>query len=359
MRKTLLLLGKYGLALGLLAWVIGRYWQPADGQPGLAEALAHQPAPGPLLLAVAVCLPCVLLTFFRWFLLVRAQELPFSFAAAVRLGFLGYFLSTFLPGATLGGDLVKAAFLARQQERRTVAVATVLLDRLIGLCGLFWLVALAGGLFWLCGGLAEQTTTESGRRTLLGLIAASWGVLLGSLLFWGLLGVLPERRAHRFAGRLRKIPRLGGNLAEFWGAIWLYRHRGRSIAQALSLTLVGHLGFVLTFFFAACTLTPAADLPSLATHYVLVPVGMVIRAGFPAPGGLGVAELVFGALYESVGVGAVAGIQGSLMQHVVEWAVALAGYFLCGRLRLSPPASDTPPANSPSMPTTVQALRSS
>ena len=41
---------------------------------------------------------------------------------------------------------MKAAGIAREQSRRTVAVATVIMDRIIGLWGLCWLVALLGGL---------------------------------------------------------------------------------------------------------------------------------------------------------------------------------------------------------------------
>ena len=40
---------------------------------------------------------------------------------------------------------------AREQSRRTVAVATVIMDRVIALWGLFWFVALLGGAFWLTG----------------------------------------------------------------------------------------------------------------------------------------------------------------------------------------------------------------
>src|SRR6202023_4279934 len=99
-----------------------------------------------LILAGLVALTSVLVTFVRWYILVRAQDLPFTLPSALRLGMIGYYLSTFLPGA-VGGDIIKAAFIAREQSRRTVAVTTVIVDRVIGLVGLIWLVALIGGLF--------------------------------------------------------------------------------------------------------------------------------------------------------------------------------------------------------------------
>ena len=92
------------------------------------------------------------ITFVRWWVLVRAQDLPFTLGNAFRLGTIGLFFNSFLPGS-VGGDLAKAAGMVREQSRRTVAVATVIMDRLIGLWGLCWLVALLGGAFWLSGGL--------------------------------------------------------------------------------------------------------------------------------------------------------------------------------------------------------------
>src|SRR5262249_19578568 len=137
---------KYGIGLTLLVWVIWKNWGPSpDGTSmGLSGALQRPIHFLPLLLGVLICFASVLLTFVRWFLLVRAQGLPFTSPAALRLGLMGYFFNNFLP-SSVGGDILKAAGIARVQSRRTVAVATVLIDRIIGLCGLFWLVTLLGG----------------------------------------------------------------------------------------------------------------------------------------------------------------------------------------------------------------------
>ena len=78
----------------------------------MAEALQRPIQLLPLAFAVILCFGSVLLTFVRWYVLVRAQNLPFSVANSVRLGLIGYFLSTFLPGS-IGGDIIKAAFIAR------------------------------------------------------------------------------------------------------------------------------------------------------------------------------------------------------------------------------------------------------
>jgi uncharacterized membrane protein YbhN (UPF0104 family) len=343
-KRRILVAGlKYGLGLGLLAWVVWSHWAPADGTPGLADALQRDIHFTPLLLAGVICLASVLLTFVRWFVLVRALGLPFTLGGALRLGLIGYALNTFLPGS-VGGDIIKAAFIAREQDRRTVAVATVLIDRLIGLVGLFWLAALLGGLFWATGTLLDLTA-GGGAAVLETIVCGAWLLTGSSLLGWLLLGLLPSRRAEIFAGRLTRIPKVGGSLAELWRAVWLYRCRGRGVGLALLLALVGHVGFVLTFYFAALTLSPADAVPSLATHFLVVPVGMTIQAGFPAPGGVGGGEYGFGKLYDLVGFTFAAGVLASLVRRVIEWVLGLVGYLVYLRLRPSlPPAELAEPA---------------
>lgn len=338
MKKRLFwILFKYGLGIGLLAWVIWRYWSyPAPGEPGktlgLVTVLDKDVSVLPLALAAVICLCSVLLTFVRWYVLVRAQELPFTLPNALRLGLIGFYLSTFLPGS-VGGDIFKATFIAREQSRRTVAVATVLIDRAVGLVGLVWLVGLTGGIFWATGFLAEMVVNAEAARTLEFIVATALGLVGGSIGFWFVLGFLPQWRADRFARRLSRIPKVGHSLAEFWRAVWMYRCQGRSIALALTMAMVGHVGFVLTFYCASLTLNAAAEIPSLAVHFLIVPVGMAIEAGFPAPGGVGGGEVGFGALYKRVGSSFDSGVLMSLVRRVIMWTLAFCGYLVYLRMR--------------------------
>jgi uncharacterized protein (TIRG00374 family) len=329
-KRTIWSAGKYGLGFALLAWVIWRNWSPPEGSgPGLADALQRPIQALPLVLAVLCCLFGVTLTFVRWYVLVRAQDLPFTMANAVRLGLIGYFLSTFLPGS-VGGDIIKAAFLAREQSRRTAAVATVLLDRAIGLWALFWVVGSVGVAFWFAGDPALHA-----QKALQTMLLASLAIITGTMLLWFVLGFLPAWRAQRFALRLRRLPKLGGPAAEFWQAVWMYRNRGRSMALALALSVVGHFGFVLTFYFSAQVFDTGGQgaIPSLAEHFVLVPFGMMFQAFFPSPGGLGGGEWGFGRLYDLVGSPKALAVLGSLAQRVVTWAIGLVGYLVYLRMR--------------------------
>lgn len=330
---------KYGVGLGLLAGLIVWYWHDTseDGQEiGLAAALerpVHWPA---CVQAVAFCAASILITFVRWFVLVRAQDLPFSMASALRLGSIGLYWNTFLPGS-IGGDIIKAAFLAREQSRRTVAVATILFDRIVGLCGLFWLITLLGSALNLMDVGHSSSLTPQAQTVLRSIVLAAAGLAGGSLVFWFVMGYFSESWAERMAGRFERIPKIGVSVAELWRAAWLYRRRTPAVTLALALAIVSHGGFVLTFYFAAQVLSPPAALPPFAVHFVIVPAGMTFQAIVPTPNGVGVGEAGFGGLYELIGFAFVAGALASLVQRAIMWAIALVGYLVYFRTKATHP----------------------
>lgn len=329
MNKRLLIgLAKYGVGFGLLGYLMWRNWAPApDGSsPGLGEILAQPPRYGPLALASVICLAAILLTFLRWYVLVRAQALPFTVYNALRLGLIGFFLSTFLPGS-VGGDIFKAAFLAREQERRTVAVATVIVDRVVGLWALFWLVALVGSAFW---ALDDPALLQ--HPTLQIVVWSAVGVVVLTTALGGLLLLLPERCSTALIARLTRIPRIGGSAAEFWRAIWMYRNQWPSVLAALLLSLVAHGGFVLTYYYAPQTFVAADQLPSLKEQLLIVPVGMTFQAAVPLPGGLGGGEWGFEALFASVGFQK-KGAFVSMSYRLISWGLGFLGYLVYLRMR--------------------------
>ncbi len=335
---------KYGIGISLLAFVIWRNWEPSGDPPrgGLqplwqAHVIEGQPINGgPLTLAAVIFSAAVLPTFVRWYGLIRAQGFSFSVADAVRLGLVGFFFNTFMPGS-VGGDLIKATFIAREQKRRTVAVATVIIDRAIAVWALVGFVALSGGAFWSLGLLAGRAERV--------IVLTAVGISAGSLIVWILLGFLPAWRAQRFAGRLERLPKIGGSAAEFWRAIWMYRCRPRSVGLAILLSLIGHVGFVLTFYFAARTLYEPDQIPSLTTHFLIVPIGMLIQAIPGAPGGGGIGEAGFGGLYDLVGYSPDAGVAGSLVQRVITWVLGFGGYLVYLRMRPALKQTNVAPAD--------------
>ncbi len=339
-RKTVGTVLKYALGIALLALVVWQNWSapPESGKIGISQAIQRPLQLRPLLLTVFIGLAAALLTFVRWYVLVQAQELPFTLWNAIRLGLVGFFFNNFLPGS-VGGDLVKAWYIAGEQSRRTVAVSTVLIDRVLGLWALAALVAILGSGFWIAG---DPSLVD--HPNLLFVVISADVLVLVSLAIWVLLGALPQWRATRFAGRLARIPWAGHAAAELWGAIWLYRLRVRAVTIAVLMALVGHVGFVLAFYFAAQVFLPPSEsdqIPTLAQQFVIVPIGMTVQAFFPTPGGIGAGEYSFKALYGLLDKPEANGVLASLVARMINWALGLAGYLVFLRMRPTFPP-DTP-----------------
>jgi uncharacterized membrane protein YbhN (UPF0104 family) len=362
-KRMLLTVAKYVLAVGLLAWVVKANWAPPPTKATAtlaASTLALCAAPdghGPLLAASAAVpgrldshglgyvwerhvvqgqpirtgylvagfvLYCLAagLTMVRWYLLVRALDLRLTLRDAFRFGLIGVFFNTFLPGA-VGGDIIKAAVLARGQSRRTAAVATVIMDRLLALWGLVWFVAILGSVFWAAGLLDGPAATTASYIT-----SAALGIVIVSVACWLLLGLVPDRSAHDLASRVSRVPLVGTAAAELCCAAWLYRRRQRKVAVALALTWVGQVGFVTAFCCCATTLwsPELGPVPSLVHHFLLVPIGLVMQALIPTPGGAGGGEWGFAGLFVLFGAAEATGVLGSLVQRVISWAVGVLGY---------------------------------
>ena len=341
-KRTVVDLLKYLLAVVLLAWVVWSNWSPPNNGKGLGYVwdrhVVHGEPVNPWFFVAAFVLyfAALLVTLVRWYILVRAVGLTIRPGEAFRLGMIGVFFNAFLPGS-VGGDIIKAAVLARGQSRRTVAVATVIMDRLIALWALVWFVALTGTGFWLAGGLSGPAETRS--KTVVVLAAAGVAVTFTA---WLLLGLLPEARAERFARRLTGIRRVGGSAAEFWRAVWTYRCRQKAVAGVMALSWVGHVGFVLAFYCCANALwsEELGRVPTLAEHFLLVPIGLVVQALVPTPGGAGGGEWGFGALYLLFGASESNGVLASLVQRVIGWLLGLVGCAVFLRSRAALPVAE-------------------
>lgn len=320
---------KYLLGFAVLALVLWLNWESKDGEPGLRDALAG-PKRLDLLALVGLCLaPPVFFTIWRWYVLVRALDLPLTPRAGLRLGLIGYFFNALLPGA-IGGDLVKAAALMRTQDRRTRAVASLLADRAIGLVGLALVVVLSGTLFALTSN--PLLTAKPRLWTVYQIAVASTAVVA---VLWYLLGFLPEWRVNRFNGRLLRLPKVGVMLSEGWLSLVLYRQRPRAVAVAIGLSVVAHVMNVLGFHIASRVFVPAgANVPTLTEHYILVPIGMTVRALFPSPGGMGGSEFGYKSLYHLIERTGALAVLASLAVLVTTWMNALIAYFIGLRIKV-------------------------
>jgi len=305
---------KWLLGCGLLATVIWLNWD--DIVDKVRQVREEGFAWHLMLFSGLIYLIGLMITFYRWYLLVRVQNLPFRQVDAVRIGFVGFFFNNFLPGA-ISGDAIKAYFVFREHpDDRTVAIATIIVDRVIGLLGLIFLTGFVGIFYW-----QEAWDVE----TLRWILIFVWCVTAATILGWTAVALLPLPLP-AIRERVRRIPGAGRILAPLVRCVELYRSHSRAVVVSMILAMIAHVGFVTSFYL--CALSVGKEVPTWQAQFLLVPIGMVVQAVPLTPGGnLGVSEFVYKKLFEfKVGPDlAVAGLLACVAMRVVSWAVALIG----------------------------------
>jgi uncharacterized membrane protein YbhN (UPF0104 family) len=271
------------LAFGLLGLVVWRNWDT------ILEVF-HRPSDQPLdlnLLAIAeaIYLAGIVSTFVRWYLLVRVVDPRFTPRAALLLGFIGNVFNLVIPGA-VGGDLIKAAYLVRMHVKKTQAIASMVIDRIIGLLGLFTLASIAGALVW--------GTAPSGVRRL---IVAAWiATGLGVLV---LAAIFAQAFTRLFPGLGRGHSRLHLITAELKEMSTTYRRRLDVVGICFGMSLGNHTLNVLAFYLVGLMLYPTLT-TTIPQHFLMAPLTLFTMA-VPLPfGALGLSESVADQLFKLV-----------------------------------------------------------
>jgi len=268
--------------------------------------------------AFFVQLFAVSLTFIRWRWLVRTLGLECSFREVFRLGFLGLMLNL-APLGIVGGDAVKAVLIAqRNPDYKSQAVASVFIDRFVGLLVMF-----------ICGAILICYTGFFARPEI---IAQTFTHLVFAFTAAGLLGTgivfLPFFAKGHFERLIEKIPLCGTLGSKLTKALLLYRDHKRCLLQSCVITIFVHLSFGLSLYCIAIALFPSV--PSLTDHIMLHNVTNVTSM---IPLAAGPYELVLEQLYQlylmNVGMGLIV----SLMFRLTTIFVALVGivYYIAAR----------------------------
>lgn len=297
------------------------FWAKLQEQWAQANLSFQDFGYGWFITGVIVFLVSVLSTFVRWRILLHALHIQCSYGDSIRLGFVGYVGSMFLPGSTMG-DAFKAGFIMKENPgNRVGALASIVVDRFVGLYSLFLLSAIVG-LFFLKTIMAFEGPRAHELRFAFTVIC---GIAGGGILAYGLFLILPIQ-GRGFRAKLEKIRFVGGMITKILSAFIAYRRYPWAIVQAVVIGMLGHVGFVMSYYFASQALPGPGITPDWQMHFVIIPFFMVFQAVPLTPGGnFGVGDLILGRLYTIVGGLELKGILASLIQRLMTWIVALIG----------------------------------
>ena len=251
-----------------------------------------------LLAAWPISIVAVVLIFLDIFLmslrlcwLFRPQMLRLSLGSSLALNLVSSFFATFLPGAA-GGDLAKLYYAAKENRgRRAEIVTTIAFDRMVGLFSLLLLPLLFAPLF------VPLIRTVRALQILLAITMLLAAGMLGIFLLC-LFVASPIRHVARWLSSW--MPQAARVFPErIVDTIGAYRGEWGILFEALGASLVCNLTLIAATALAIFLFAPQ----SLSLKMCLViPMGDVANSLPLTPGGLGVGETAFSALFRLAGL---------------------------------------------------------
>ncbi|MEO8484370.1 MAG: lysylphosphatidylglycerol synthase transmembrane domain-containing protein [Acidobacteriota bacterium] len=264
---------KIGVSGGLLYLLLsrvdlGRLWNVAR-----TASLAWLTA------ALVLYLVMILISAWRWGLLLRVQRVKAPFGALLNSFLVATFFNNFLP-SNIGGDVIRIRDTARAAGSRTLATTVVLLDRGLGLLGLVFVSALGASL-------------ASAKSEVVGPIGPGilWLVFVAGVVGTVAMVVLP----HGLGRLLRPLE----SLHQEWVRERIERltdalHRFRAAPQSLVLGFLGAILVQMTIvaFYAAVAKALAVPVP-FAHLAILIPLSFIVQMLPISVNGFGVREGLF------------------------------------------------------------------
>ena len=271
---------QYGLPWDELSRV--EKWQKGwvQGPPQLWENVTQIPV-GIFFLSVLLVGIMLALGVIRWRMVLRVHGLALPFSRAAEISLVAHFFNSFFLGST-GGDLMKAYYAAREtRHKKTEAVVTVFVDRLVGL----WAMLLFAGIMMLPN-WRLLTSDRMLRLPILIVLSMLVGCsVVVAVAFYG--GV--SRKWSGARDWLRKLPK-GQWLEQLLEACREFGREKFFVSRALVISMALNAVTVVQFMVLASGL----GLRIQPIHlFVIVPTIICIASLPITPSGLGVRENLF------------------------------------------------------------------
>jgi len=324
-RQHALNLLKIAIGLGLLYFLYSRLEDPAVLWQQTINANRWL-----LLLALLSHALAVALSASKWWLLLRAQQIPVPLPRLLAFQWMGIFFDNFFP-AQVGGDVLRGYNLARDTHRTADAAASVLIDRFTGLTAFMLAAAFSSTTILLTGGLpAPASSQELAFLRFIDLRLIALGSTGVSVLLLTALALLLSRRTKVLVENiLARLP-LGSRVLPIWqklaAAINAYRHAYPAMVVAGLVSLLIVVVTSVTIWLLANAIAPGSI--NFVQVLVINPIIAFLSIIPLSPGGLGVRQVAFAALFVAVGAGAELGFLVGLLQQIITYLISLPGLLL-------------------------------
>jgi hypothetical protein len=303
---------RLGIGLGIIVFILTKI-NLREMLSVLHQSLFQWPW---LVLGTLISVVCLLIGTERWKIILDAQGLKMAWSRVFCITLIGQFFNSFMFGST-GGDLARAFYAAKEtHHKKTEAVATVVIDRMIGLVMLNLIAAVMLATRYKF--YVSHWSTHLPALLMIGMIAATVAALF----------VVYNIRFFKGWPILRSIeyhPKIGPVVRRMLISIYLYHRRGKVLFKTSLLTLLIHSLIILQCFCFGKSLQINI---TILDYFTVIPLIISLAAIPITPGGLGVREGLAVTMLGALNVSAHQALPLSLMIYLVSVALSLFGGFI-------------------------------
>lgn len=270
----------------------------------------------------AVCfMTSVVISAFRWRILLCAVNIRLRISLVMRLSFIGSAFSTIIPGA-VSGDMVKAYYLVKgSSDKTTEAVMTILLDRVVALFTMLLTGAAAIGAVLLLMPQNAQNADQMNILRHLGYIVTGSAIIVLLGFMFCLNKWLRQTRLAIWLTTQAPVHRI---IEKMYSTIYSFRNMKSRLGKAIVVSFIGQLPLVIGMYCIA----RAADETTLkfAYYFFLSPLSALLNSIPLGPGGLGSGEALVEALFMLFG--SIHGAEITAVGHLIFMFFSIIGFTL-------------------------------
>lgn len=268
------------------------YWLISSGKLDFNLLARLKDYPFSVVLAILFCLTNILLCSFRWETILRARtQITLPISGLFKITWIGGFFSAVLPGSVTG-DFVKILYVQKYDKNFTkkFIIASILIDRVMGLCGIILLVGLSSLIFG-----KKIIENAPGLQPLLNMNYILMALVLAGLgiFFFAnniIRTILVRFQAIAFSNIIAKIISL-------WDDLVLIKSK---MIKGVGISIV--VQFTAVMIFWSLIYPFVGDNMNFVQALAFIPTGLMALAIPIAPSGLGVGHAIFQKLFEMSGI---------------------------------------------------------
>lgn len=281
MKNKLTSLVKIIIAIALIYWLINS---------GKIDLVSLKALLTPL--SILVCSALVIIGFTlnneRWRTLLSSQNVNNNFGATMKLTFIGLFFNFAMPGG-VGGDIIKGFYFYKDNpQAKTVAVTSVVFDRIIGL---YAMVMMAFAVLILDYEQVRSNITLTKLVYIIGFLF--FGFSFALLLIFS-KKIYSRQTLHSI---FKKLP-ASHKFIHLYETCHIYGNNPLSLLKGIFLSFLSQACSILMLFY--CGLQISDSSPQLMTYFLVAPLAFMATAIPISPAGVGVGQAAFYFLFKEI-----------------------------------------------------------